>query len=78
MDPPVKLLHFFRGKGVGQAQQGRNVLYFRKTVFHPSPYLLGGRIRGHQFRVLGFQFPELAHHTVVLCVRNGGHVLHII
>src|SRR5690606_7172450 len=78
LDPGDELAHLVLGEGIAERQHRHLVLHRRELARGRRADPDRGRIRIVQFRVRGFQFGQLAQHPVVLDVRQGRIVEHVI
>jgi len=67
-----------RPKGVGQAQDGRRVIYLHKFIQRQRPGALGGRIGRDPLRVGGFDLAQLGQKLVELGVADQRIIQHMV
>ncbi len=75
---PGELLHLLGGEHVLEALQGHRVLHLPEALQGRAPHPLGGGVGGDLLRVGRLQLLQAAEEAVVLVVRHGGIVQHIV
>ena len=77
-DSAMKVFELFLAERVVERQHRHRVLYGAESRDGLTANPLGRRIRCHELRMLGLQCLELAHHSVVLDVRDLRVVQHVV